>query len=252
MALPKLESLIRVDDDVIVGDFDAATVTLPAGEYFWPTLITALEAAILAATTDVYTVTVDDDTDGATGRVTIATAAGNFDVTWTSTTIRDLLGFAGNLTGDDTYTGTSHAKCLWLPNCGPSNLTSPDTTSTTVYGKPVADGKTSKSPSGYTRATVYSTRYEGSLELHYVIGKKAWRAFEEVTGESFEQFWLDGIGLGRSVRYYPDRSSDASYQHWTVDNFGEFAVTFRRPEWTGAKAPNMVGPYQLSKYVGVS
>jgi hypothetical protein len=48
-------------------------------------------------------------------RVRLHRAAGNFAITWTSTTLRDLLGFTGNLSGQQTYVATNVSPLVWSP-----------------------------------------------------------------------------------------------------------------------------------------
>lgn len=47
------------------------------------------------------------------GRRVKLTSSGVFTVTWTDTALRDLLGFTGNLAGDDEYVATNQSTLLW-------------------------------------------------------------------------------------------------------------------------------------------
>lgn len=47
--------------------------------------------------------------------IQIESSSGNFDLTWNSTILREIYGFAGNLTGADTYTAANPSPLLWAP-----------------------------------------------------------------------------------------------------------------------------------------
>src|SRR5687768_7257565 len=127
MALPKIEGMVTVPTggwSVSVTEDPAATstVTVAAGDYF-PTSTTALLSAFSTALTSnstlagTYTVSLDDASDSSTGKVTIS-AAGvtTFAITWTSTALRDALGFAGNTSAALTVTGDNASPYVNLPN----------------------------------------------------------------------------------------------------------------------------------------
>lgn len=61
-----------------------------------------------------------DSTDGY--KVKVVGTSGNFDVTFTETPLRDLLGFTANLTGAATYTATNYPQFSFIPSFGRSNL----------------------------------------------------------------------------------------------------------------------------------
>jgi hypothetical protein len=101
-----------------VGPVDA---TVAAGTYYFTaaggvsSIITALQTAMNAVSTG-WTVTHSLTGSSATGRVTINTTGNPWSLTWTSTTLRDLLGFTGNIAGvSAAQTGTNQARGLWFP-----------------------------------------------------------------------------------------------------------------------------------------
>lgn len=53
------------------------------------------------------------------------TSSGLFTVTWTSTLLRNLLGFSGNLAGNTSYTATSVSPLLWSPARQESSMLTP-------------------------------------------------------------------------------------------------------------------------------
>lgn len=236
MPLPKLEGLIRLDSATLVGTFVGVPVTVPAGEYFLVPFLAALKAALDPATGRTWTCTVDDDTDAATGKVTLAVSGAATTATWSSTAIRDLLGFTISLASATSWTGLQHAKYLWLPSCGRANLSSPASTSTTRYGARRADFSFSQSPSGASKAISFSKLRNENLEWQQLRSFKTWKEHELVVNESLETFWEDVISLGRKVRLHNDRSSDAVCQVFRIANGGSFEPKFADPRWTGAQA----------------
>jgi hypothetical protein len=83
-------------------------VVLTPGEYSYATFATALKAALEAAATAVDTYTVSVDTT--TFLITISTG-GNFELTLSTSTMNDVLGFGTtNLTGAATYTASKIFK----------------------------------------------------------------------------------------------------------------------------------------------
>jgi hypothetical protein len=234
----KLERLIIVSVDTDVCVFNSVTKTLPAGTYYLRSpgseangLLQKLE--LLTGTT----ITLDDDSMTSTGRVTIFTDT-TFTWAWSSTWIRDLLGFTGDLSGADTYTGTKHAESLWLPSTGRSGVTAPNTTSTSSpFGMEEIDYSFTQAPSGASRAVGF-TRRTGVETLTYspIYGYKTWIAFESIPNESLQTFWRSGIALGLPVRFYPDRSDDSVYCTYVVTDGGKFKPTSLRDSWVGADA----------------
>lgn len=100
-----------------VNDGHAFTITIAAGTYSPTTLATAVEAALEAGagSTATYSFSIDNG-EGGTGRLVITCDAA-FTVTWTSTDLRDALGYTGNLASSATQAATYGMRGLWLPNC---------------------------------------------------------------------------------------------------------------------------------------
>lgn len=198
MGYPKIEAAIVVPTggyafSVNLGG--AATATIPAGTYYPTTLAaevaTQLEAARAAGT---WTVAI-----GSTGLVTISEDDATFTITWTSTVLRDLLGYTGNLTGERTYTATNQIKAMWLSPCG---LTSRHGSS---RGLPVTVCGTSVAPTGATIRRRFATHYPASYTFPAVKGRYALSRWESVVNESFETAWVDYLSTGAQFRLYPDR-----------------------------------------------
>src|SRR3990167_5593249 len=140
MALEKLEALIRfaASHSISVEEFTPNVASTPvvvaaaSTDYFLRSTTNLLTTIGTNLTNDgtlggTYTLSLDDTSDSATGKVTIsATGVTTFNVTWTSTTLRDYLGFTANLSGAASYTGTNQARFLWLPNVGRTNRMAPN------------------------------------------------------------------------------------------------------------------------------
>jgi hypothetical protein len=105
---------------------DGSAETVPAGPYYLThaTATTSLLAALLAAMTEA-SVAAPVVTILENRRVRLS-SSGVFTVTWTSTQLRDLLGFTGNLAGASSYTATNISPLLWSPGFPVTRQTLPD------------------------------------------------------------------------------------------------------------------------------
>jgi hypothetical protein len=249
MALPKLEGLIRIAEATVLGTLTTGAtpyvITIPVGDYYLTTagngarsLVDEIEEQVEAMVgAGTCTVTVDDDTDTSEGQVTIAYSA-TFTLSWTSTYLRDLLGFTGTLTpAASSFQGTGHARTLWLPNCGRSNTLAPEGSN----GHIQSDYTCVIAPSGAHRAFSFTARYSDTMNFAMVQGRKAWIEHESRAGESFEQFYLDVLQYAYSVRYYLDRSTaspvaDTDYKTWFVKDGGRYEPVPVVSNWTGEKS----------------
>ena len=175
------------------------TVTVAAGNYFPTDLLSSFQTQLDAATggDGAFTVSASWGESG-TGFVTIAHATQTFTLTWTSTDLRDVLGFTGTLTPAAlTSTGTLHARGVWLPDC------EMDADRGTDGGVYETDRATQVSPQGDVYGLVYNTRqrHDGFTWAH-VTHPRAQISYETTTGASFEQWWRDTHSALRS--YFPE------------------------------------------------
>lgn len=246
MALLKLEGRITVptggyDLELSEGGVGVGTVTIGAANYYLssPTSLTSeLKEQLDAVGAGTYTVTLDDDTDTATGKVTISvTGVANYSIVWTDTALRDLYGFTSNITTQTTATGAYQAPNLWLPNTDRSRVLSPVPASTSYsLGARVRDFSFAIAPSGESKALSYSTRYVDALEFAGLVASKVWQSQESVVNESLETFYEDVIGVGTQFRFHPDRSDNAVYWDMRVSNAQDFRPVPVRQEWTGSNS----------------
>lgn len=167
------------------------TCTIAAGTYFvGTTLLAALQTALDGASggDGAFTVSASlTDTTG-TGLVTIAHATQTITMTWTSTDLRDILGFTGTLTPAAlTFTGTKHLRGLWLP----------DSPVDSEYGGEVGhtetDRTTTVTPTGDVSVTAFgSSRVRmGRTAWSHITRPKARTGAEATTGASYETWLLD-------------------------------------------------------------
>lgn len=264
MALPRLGTKITVPSggwSISVTEVPAATstVTIPAGDYYMlqgaTGILATLEAQLNANATLAgnYIVTCPYTTDTANGKVSISMFGGatSFTLTWTSTDLRDALGWTGNLTPTGvTFTSQGQAKYIFFPNCG-RRATSPDiTVAGQTMGMPEFDYTASVSPSGSVATAVYGTRYRDQLEWPSLKGYKTWKLLETTTNESFQTWLVDLMAMGGGTfRYFPDRSSDTVYAELVFDEATELRANPFVQGWAGAQSLWSVGPYSVRKKV---
>ena len=176
-------------------------VDAPAGSYdSIDSFLTAFVAALTAArpvTAGAWTITNTLANAGATPTLTIAVTAGTFTITWTSTNLRNLLGFAGTaITAQTSATGTVSVVGVWQPDC-------PLTTMKRHRSAPLkTDMRQSRTPTGIVYANIGNERYQhDDVRWSHVPTNKVWRVDEAVTGESLEQ-WLDDTQLSRGHAWF--------------------------------------------------
>ena len=220
-----------------------STVTIPAGEYYLTSIgdgtrsladEIAFQLTSNATLAGTYTVAVTDDTDTASGKLTIAvTGVTSTNITWSNTTFRDIIGFTGTSTGaDTTHTGASQCRYLWLPNTGPSSMSYPfPTTTAQHFGMRATDGSFAQAPSGQTVSLKYNTRYFNEVGFNTLLGNKTVIVLESTTNESLEKFYEDVIGEGLRLRFYKDRSDNAVFWTFVTETFKDFNPTPNEMGW---------------------
>ena len=175
-------------------------VTAPAGDYTSiDAFLTAWVAALTAArpvTAGAWTITNTLANAGATPLLTIAVTAGTFSIGWTSTALRDLLGFAGNITTQTSATGTTTVRGVWQP-------ASPLVSATRHRSAaPVTDARRSKGPTGVSYMHIGNECYEiDDVRWSSCPSHKIWRVDETVTNESLQQ-WLDDTQWQRGHAWF--------------------------------------------------
>lgn len=172
------------------------TATVPAGNYAGPTAVLAeLVTQIQGLTGAVganFTGSLSAGESG-TGLVTIHSTDTPWSLTWTSTTLRDLLGFAGNISSvSAAQTGTKQAKGLWLPDVEKWSPRGDEKSGGSNIGVTVTDTRqisddqgNVQTLGGTSRKEIRGLRWEGVSQARTLI------RYESVSNESFEQFWSD-------------------------------------------------------------
>jgi len=247
--LPKWEGRITVPTGgwaMSVTDSDgAATVTIPAGQYYWRSagngsrsFLDEIDFQLDAKGGGVnYTVALDDASGTATGKLTLTPSTGTMAVTWTSTDLRDVMGFTGNLSAASSHQSPEQIEYLWLPNAGPSQMSMPwPATTSQKFGMRRTDGTFAQAPSGSSVRLKYNTRFYQEMQFTTLLGSKVAIPLESVANESLEKFYATVIGEGIPVRQYKDRSDNTLYWTTVVENFHEYAPTVNDPSWM--QSPN--------------
>lgn len=161
--------------------------SVAAGTYYATELRAAFQASLRAVRTPATWLVTCADGEAGTGLVSIAQGtAGTWSIAWTSTDLRDALGFTGNITSvSTTQTGTSAMKGVWLPDASIWMPTDDDA------GFTYSDLRSSVSPTGAVYSMVGNLRREWQ-DIHWshvskdrFIGTSAypmsWRQFVRET-----------------------------------------------------------------------
>lgn len=152
-----------------IEDASAMTVTISssaesiaAGSYY---LYDATDArSLLAAFEDAMT-SAGESTVSAIinqgGYITISAAA-TFTVTWTNTTLRDMLGFTGNLSGASSYTATRWSTLFWSPTYRFQTITPDNVEFNRVPDTQINMSRTGKTVSGVSNHEMEVQQFKAS------------------------------------------------------------------------------------------
>ena len=190
------------------GGADVATMT--AGTYYVTEFLAELKARMDAATGKTFTITCASGEAG-TGKVTISINVGTFTLTWTSTDLRNALGFTGTLTpGAASFTSTNGAQAMWLPDCPYSGQMFDHQ----LVGHRVSDYRQSVSPTGEVY-TLIGNHYRQHKSVRWThVGRD--RAIDGANSAviSWQQWvrqcqWgdLSYFTVGAPVRFYSDATN---------------------------------------------
>lgn len=169
------------------------------------------------------------------GRVVLADS-GTFTVTWVNTTLRDNLGFTGNLSGANSYTATNAPRYVWRPTRPlsewPGDLLD--------WWEPESTSKTLRANDGTTSAVVGTLIYDGYYSYQLLAKAEVITDSASTVWESFQQFWKDCIATPKQIRVFPDRTavSSADYETGIIkgpdDTIGKLADFVQRSSsWDG-------------------
>jgi hypothetical protein len=162
-----------------VGTATAVAAVTASSTRYSSDLATAFGTALSTATTDTVTVSISLTT----GLCTISSTA-NIAITWTSTDLRDLLGFTANLSAATSHVGTRNVRGLWLSQAeGAFSYGNGD------EGHIEADATATISPRGDIKGVGWTTRTVLPLALFSHVPKASAKIFHETTvGASIEQW----------------------------------------------------------------
>ncbi len=174
-------------------------VTVATGTYYMTSFVSYFAGALQAQrapTGAVWTVTLSTGASG-TGKITIDAADDTWSITWTSTTLRDLLGFAANISSvTSAQTGTNQARGVWIPDCPLAIDGDPSAAPT------FTDKRTTTSPTGVTLGLVGNIRYQHSnVRWTHVARERVWIGAETTVNASWERFVLD-TQLGQGLSFF--------------------------------------------------
>ncbi len=190
----RLEAFFTVPSSVTISADTGSgfqTVNITAGSYTATTFATHLQARLDAdAPPSGWSVSMS----ATTGLVTINTAVSPWSITFTSTALRDMIGFAGNISSVSTgQTGTLCHRGVWLPDC--PLLMDGDPARAPL----VSDLRRTRSPDGNVISHIGNTSYRHrGLAWTHVARAKMWEAVGLVKG-SYEQWFKDSqLGVGHA------------------------------------------------------
>lgn len=197
------------------------SVPITAGAYFMDDFLVQLDADLESGQTvsgGNWVVTMSTGAGG-TGLVTIAVTNGTFSITWTSTILRNLLGYTSNISAQTSSTGGLVPYGLWMPDCpmyveGGHLDAAPLTT----------DLRQSMTPTGRVFGHVGNVKYQhAGVRWSHCPSHKVWSIDASPSTESFETFWTSVI-VGQGHTWFTPSSKLKIIAH--TDNWlGESYVS---------------------------
>lgn len=196
----------------------AQALTLTDGDYFmagYTGETTAqfcehMQAVIRAAHASQATSTVT--LEAGTGIVAIAFGSGqDTSVTWTDATLATMLGYAGNLSGSQTYVAPNQAQYIWLPAKGLADYPGYKQD----WWAKQSTTRTMRAPTGQTFSRAGNLLNDAKIEYMYLPESNVW-AKGSTWHASFEAFFEDVIHAGQPFRCYPDLDSNTSTTYKTA------------------------------------
>lgn len=169
-------------------------VTIPAGTYTLENFVVVLQLALTAQRppgSGAWVVGYSTGSPG-TGQVTIAMTAGTLSIAWTSTLLRDLLGYTADILAAASAIALQQARGLWLPDC-PLNA-QVDARRAPLY----TDHRNTVGPTGLVFGLVSNRMLRHrSLRYSHVPASRVWEASAALPNASWEQFVKDTqLGAG--------------------------------------------------------
>lgn len=185
-------------------------VTIAPGNYWLTDFLAYVQTALTAQrapSAGAWSVSLSTGAAG-TLQVTIAMSAGTFSITWTSTTLRDLLGFTADIATASSSTGAKQAKSVWGPDCPI------DIDNGLLQAAPrVTDLRTSETPTGDVVGFVGNSKHvHRGVRWSHVPVTRTWEAMATLANASWEQ-WLRDTQLGQGLSWFTPSSAIRIYAH---------------------------------------
>ena len=223
---------ITFDDSVAA----AQVVTPPAGDYTITSLVAYLVATVVGG--GHWSITFSGGESG-TGKITIDTSDRPFTVTWSSSTMRDLMGFAANISAvSAAQIGTKQCRGVWLPDVEKWTPHGDDDGNGSAFVRNVA-GTSMMNGTGAMKTIIDSSWYTYTVRWQGVSRARAKLIGVSTTYESFERFWgdtqLSDVSLfsaGSPIRIYWDADA-ATYTTVKVAAFDRFDPVRMVENWVG-------------------
>jgi len=206
IALGRWEALITIPSSTSITVTNSGggptVVSLTPGDYFltsaggYSSLLAHIQARLIAVrppASGTWVVSMSTGTSG-TGQVTINCTSGTWSIDWTTSTygpqLRDLLGFAANLTGvSGAQTGPAQAKGLWFPNCTLNLDGHP------LMAPKVTDRRASESPTGFTTTLVGTMKIKHRNLRYTLVPEDRFREASAVLANASWEKFLDDTQL---------------------------------------------------------
>jgi hypothetical protein len=212
------EATWNVSITTTAGGPTSVTALASAASSYPADLLSAFKTALDAAAIGTWTVTGSFGESG-TGKVNITCNQATYTLTWTSTSLRDALGFTASVTETaGSQTGSNHCDGVWLPTCSMwSKFGASDA------GNDLSDAIYNISPRGDVLMLYGQRRQENKVRWSHVTRARARITGESVTGESFQQWWRDchlgelaWCSPGAKVRIIWDADVPGTYTEYRV------------------------------------
>jgi len=213
----RLEGRITVPTGGWTATVGGGTATIAAGTYYPTPFLTTVATAFASAASTTCTVTASLGESG-TGLVTIAFGSSKA-ITWVSTDLRDLLGFASDSSAATSHVGTKQMRNTWLPNCpykAPNSIGA-------WRGLRESDFRAAENAAGYVFAHMGQSKEVTNLSWFAVTRNRIHEANVATANASFERFVRDAAWgeaawgtAGGPIRFYPDADDSTGYVVYRV------------------------------------
>lgn len=235
----RIESIITVPAGVTVsatnGTGGPSVVTLTAGNYTATALLAHFVVRLNADRPTGWTGSLSIGGAG-TGRISIA-GTGAWSLVWTSTILRDALGFTANITAvTGTQTGTGTARGLWLPDA----VMQLDGDS--ARAPIVSDLRTSEGPTGNVYAMSGNIKYRHTnIKWSHVPRVRVHEAVAQFPGNTFET-WMRQTQFGGIVPWVGPGAGFEIYDHNEIKLGSDYGIV----SWKISPALSSIEPKRSS------